>query len=293
MKKLNILPAGLLAAAALASLTGSAQALTSNPGDLFLGFNEPGVSSDYLVDLGPASYFLSLAQSPGTTDITTSDYSGAGLGNIADDLSTVFGTSWYANSTTQGTNLQWGIAGSTETKLQSPVLGLPNDTLFFTVGEVTPGSGSTGPQAFSTNAQNNATTRIINGLAIAYNGLSATGSSPFGAIEATSGPDTVSNNWGSYNPGSEAFGEDNNIEQPTSGTSIGPTNSQLDLYELEPTDAGGSANGTELGDFTLSNSGQLEFTSAAVPEPSTYATVGLGAALLLLFRRRTRKVIPG
>jgi hypothetical protein len=292
MKKRNILPAGLLAAAALASLAGGAQAanVTSSPGDLFLGFNEPGVSSDYVVDLGPASYFISLASRPGTTDITTSDYSGAGLGNIANDLSTVFGTSWYANNATQGTNVQWGIAGATATSIGTPIFGLPVDTLFFTAGELTPGLGSTGPEAFTANAQNASASKILNQFqTIVFDNLADTSNSTVATIE----PSTQSDIWGDYNVQSTAFGTDDNIEQPTSGTYIGPTNSQLDLYELVPTNDGGSANGTELGSFSLTTTGQLDFTSAAVPEPSTYATVGLGIGLLLLVRRNTRKVIPG
>ncbi len=293
MKKRKILPAGLLAAAALASLTGGARAqtVTANQGDLLLGFNEPGVSSDYVVDLGPASYFLTLAATPGTTDITTADYSGAGLGNIANDLSTVFGTSWYANNATQGTNVQWGVVGTSGVNpVDSTVFGLPNATLFFTVGESTPGPGSTGPQAFSSNAQNTDANEIENQFEGAFTGLNDTSNSTVAAVEPTS---SVTDNWGSFNPQSHAFGSNDNIEQPTSGTYIGPTNSQLDLYELLPTDHGGSAHGKELGSFTLTTTGQLDFTSAAVPEPSTYATVGIGAAFLLLFRRRTRKVIPG
>jgi len=294
MKKRNILPAGLLAAAALATLAGRAQAqtVTANTGDLFLGFNEPGVTSDYVVDLGPASYFLTLAATPGTTDITTSDFSGAGLGNIATDLSSVFGSSWYANSSSVGSNVQWGIAGTTTSKLSSSqVFGLPNDTLFFTAAELTPGSGSTGPAAKGTNAQNTIWTNI-NNFELNYTGENDTANSSHATVQASTQQDI----WNVYNPQTNAFGANINIEQPTSGTYIGPTNSQLDLYELQPTDNGGGSapNGTELGSFTLTSSGQLDFTSAAaVPEPSTYATVGLGAAFLLLFRRRTRNVIPG
>jgi hypothetical protein len=292
MKKINILPAGLLAVAALASLTAGAQAqtVTYNTGDLFLGFNEPGVSSDYVVDLGPESYFLTLAGSAGTTDITTSDYSGAGLGTISSDLSTVFGTSWYANNSTPGSNVQWGIVGaSTNKRASSGVFGLPNDTLFFTVGELTPGSGSTGPTEKSTNAQDTLWNQITN-FENGFSGQSDTSNSTVASVEAS----TLANNWSDANPGSNAFTSGLNIEQPTSGTYIGPTNSQLDLYELEPTDNGGTGTGKELGSFTLSSSGQLDFTSAAaVPEPSTYATIGIGAAFLLLFRRRTGKVVPG
>jgi hypothetical protein len=158
------------------------------------------------------------------------------------------------------------------------------------VGELNPGSGSTGPTAFNASTQNSDAVKIENDFEAAFDGLNDTSNSTVATIESTS---SVTDNWGSYNPQSHAFGSNDNIEQPTSGSFTGPTDSQLDLYELEPTNAGGTAHGTELGSFTLSQTGQLEFTSEAVPEPSTYATVGLGAALLLLFRRKSRKPIAG
>src|ERR1700677_1187906 len=92
MTKSHILTIGLLAVAAGALLAPSARAqrVGFTNGDLVLGFEEstgdnPN-SYDYEINLGPASYFLTLSQTPGTTNITDSDYAGAGLGSIATDL---------------------------------------------------------------------------------------------------------------------------------------------------------------------------------------------------------------
>jgi hypothetical protein len=109
--------------------------------------------------------------------------------------------------------------------------------------------------------------------------LNATSNSAYAAFEASN----LSTSWTGEDVSLAAFGGPSGIEQPDGGDFIGPTDSQLDLYELQPSST--SASATLLGDFTLSNSGQLNFT-AAVPEPSTYATIMLGAAVLLFFHRR-------
>ena len=46
--------------------------------------------------------------------------------------------------------------------------------------------------------------------------------------------------------------------------------------------------GTDLGSFSVSSAGNVSFTTAAVPEPSTFAAVGLGIAVLAVARRRRR-----
>jgi hypothetical protein len=289
MKKRNILPAGLLAAAALASLAADAQAQTVdyNTGDLVLAFEDPGNANDYTVDLGSASFFLSLASTPGTTNLTADDPAyGGSLGNIGADLTNVFGSGWATNSVTLGNNVQWGVFGETG-KTVSGVTGVPVDTVFLTLGETTPGLGSTAPTEYSSSVQSGWNTPFI-GFTATVSG-SETANSDYASISSATAGDSWSTNDPSYN----AFTTGLDIEQPGSGTDIGPTNSELDLYELVPTNKGGSGEGELLGDFTLNSSGDLSFTSAAVPEPSTYASAGLGAALLLLFRRKLQKVIPG
>ena len=296
MKKTKLLAAGLVAAAAAAVLAPSARAQNSyQTGDLFIGFEEPGVSSDYVIDLGPANYFIGLAATPGTTDITTADPNhggGVGLGNIASDLSTVFGTSWATNSLTTGSNVQWGIIGATSNSLGGTTgaggtFGLPKNTLFETSAELTPGTQSSPLPTNTSGLQGGVNTAII-GFENNFSGSPQTGNSNYAEIQtvdAVNDPDS----WTGNTPGSEAFGNHYSIEQPTSGNYIGPTNSVLDLYELKPQNGG---TGVDLGSFSLTSGGDLDFTSAAaVPEPSTYATIGIGAAFLVLFRRN-RKRIP-
>ena len=84
-------------------------------------------------------------------------------------------------------------------------------------------------------------------------------------------------------PTAGAFGSSNDIEQLSSGTYQGPTNSVLDLYELEP-HSGTSTPAQLVGDFSLSSSGVLTFNP--VPEPSTGAILALGLAALGMRRQR-------
>lgn len=291
MKHKHLLPLGLLAGAAVAFLAPSAHAqVTFANGNIFLGFEEPGNGYDYVVNLGPASYFVGLSTTPGTTNITNSDYGGAGLGNLAADLASTsasggFGAQWYNNSATQGDNLQWGVFGAINPFGNST--GFSGDTIFETIAESTPGSGSTAPTESSPSSQGTEESKFAS-FSTDFKGSADTANSTVATFEATSGGAS----WTSEDPSEAAFSGPVGIEQPTSGTYIGPTNSELDLYELIPTgDTGATGTGTLLGSFELTSAGNLEFTSAAtaaVPEPSTYAAIGLGAAFLLLFRR-TRK----
>jgi hypothetical protein len=295
MKKLNIISPGLLAAVALAALASSAHSQTTlsySTGDLILGFNDPNVAGDdYVVDLGQASFFLTLAQSPGvTTDITASDpaHGGASLGSLSTDLSTIFGTTWYGNNA-QGQNVQWGIIGASGKTAATG--SIPKDTIFLTQPEDFPGAGSNDPAEGGVGTQTGWNNQIIGFTTqgSGFNAATTSTNSNFAVEEPTSFADA----WGNNNLNSNAFDTNLNIEQSQNAglTDIGPTNSQLDLYELLPTSEGGTGAGTELGSFTLSSTGDLDFTAAAVPEPSTYATVALGALLLLFYRRPRRSSI--
>jgi hypothetical protein len=294
MKK-TIIPAAILAVAAGALLAPPAHAQTTlsySAGDLVLGFEDPAApADDYLVDLGQASYFITLSQTPGATNITTSDPAyGGSLGNLAADLSNTFGSTWHDNNA-QGDNVQWGVIGATP-KLSSDG-SIPEDTIFLTQPENFPGAGSNDPTEGSLSTQKTWDSQVNSDFAGPGNGfVGATTStnSNYAVVEPSSDSDSWTNEHASYN----AFATGLDIEQSQNAalTDIGPTNSQLDLYELLPTSEGGTGSGTELGSFTLDSSGDLEFTSAAaVPEPSTYAAIGLGAAILLMLRRNRRTAL--
>ena len=293
MKLTRIITPGLFAFATAALLvphSARAQSISYSAGDLVLGFEDYSSSSvtgtaDYLVDLGPASYFTGL--SGGTVvNLTTSDpahdgQSQVGLGNLATDLATAFNTSngapWYTDGTL-GNNVQWGIIGATPKTTGE--FGLSKATIFLTTPEETPGQGAeTIPTTGSVSQQQSWDGNVLN-LTAPGNGFGnvpSTSNNAYGAFESNS----LTDSWSSEIVNNSDFGTGFNIEQPLDGSNFGPTNSQLDLYELVPN----ASSATELGTLTLDSSGDLVYT-AAVPEPSTYATVALGAAFLVMFRRR-------
>jgi len=267
MKKSKNRSIGLLAAVAVALIAHSARAqgtLSYSTGDLLLGFEKSGVTANYVIDLGPASYILGLS---GSTNLTTA----LSLGNIAADLSGTFGGGW-ATTGSVGTNVQWGVIGGTS-KTSNGLFGLPKNTILLTLGELNVGTHSAAPQTYSNSAQLGINNQIQS-LGAAINNLTVTANSTKAAWDS-------SGTWSSDAPSSGAFGLTYGIEQPASGTYIGPANSVLDLYELQPSLTG---TGIYEGSFSLDSSGNLSYI-AAVPEPSTFASIGAGAAFLALFRR--------
>ncbi len=183
--KTKLLPAAIIASAATAFIAPSAHAQYA-AGDLLLGFesfsNGTLGANNYIVDLGPASYFLTLAATPGTNiNLTTSDanYSPAGLGSIGADLSTSsgFGAAWYNNSNSANNNVQWGVIGATNKN--GGDFGLPASTLFETVAD-----GSNAPAAYDTSAQTGNYNKI-NNLGNLFNGDYGTSNSNVADFEAS------------------------------------------------------------------------------------------------------------
>jgi hypothetical protein len=260
-----------LALAGLVFAAQHAKAQNASTGDLLLGFNEAGSSNDYVIDIGSASNFL--GKSVGTS-FTVSNLQG-----LATDLSTVaFNSSWASNSQTN--LVQWGVVGFTTTSSQ--VAGVAADSLFVTVGEATPGTLATNvPQQKSSSNQKGVITNGANGLTSFVVNINDTDTQSTNVTNTTAvtQPSTEDYSWVDGNPATNAFTTGLDIEQPEAGLHTGPTNSELDLYLLQP----GSGNGTYEGSFTLSNAGVLTFT--VIPEPSTYAMVLMGFGIFIIFRR--------
>lgn len=284
--KSKLLAPAIIAAAAGVLLSPPAHAtgdVTYTPGDVLLGFEKPGATNNYVVDLGPATEFVTLSESPGTTNLNTL----LSLGNIGADLasSSGFGSNW-ATTEAFGSNVQWGVFDAIG---DFGALGFQGDTLFLTKAEPTPGTRSTAPLDETSSTQTNQEgpfSSLATGVNGGFNGQLATANSSVAAFI----PASDANSWSSNNPSYNAFTIGYGIEQTNSASNayIGPTNSVLDLYELVPTDEGGATHATDLGSLSLNSAGTLDFTSAAVPEPSTYTAIGLGAIFLLLFRKSGR-----
>jgi len=287
--KLTRISSAALALAITAILGTSAHAAppTYNPGDVIIGFQQTNSSNDYEVDLGSASRFL------GATSNLTFNLS-------VTDLNSTFTSNWASNS---ATNLvQWGVIGASNKAVSGDlVLGswtLPANTLFYTKGELTPGTLTTAPAEKSSSLQGN----INNNIAIFDGQFAApTSAQTAGSTASLQAIDLAAGSSGSFDKENAtsnfgiASGNAGSILQNSLSAFDGPTNSVLDLYELTPTNADVTKPTTLLGEFSLSSGGVLTFDAAnvaAVPEPSTYALMGVGALLLVWrLRRKTASIL--
>jgi hypothetical protein len=177
--------------------------------------------------------------------------------NLATDLAAVFGSNWATN-----VNLQYGLFGinTTKTTIWSSVVS----------GAAAPVKKTSGALATTyahyTALQGNFNTDVANGQLLTQ-GVQ---------MNVGTGSDTGFATWTGNTPtagGTSAFA----VYNQTLETGVGGS---LDIYAVT------SSSQTLLNTFTLKNTGVISSLSA-VPEPSTYALMGLGALMLVgLVRRR-------
>ncbi len=174
--------------------------------------------------------------------------------------------------------MQWGVIGSNSV----------TNVLDLTAGQTTTGTRAIAPYEFTSSGTSNNIDNV-GSFAADYDSSETAVSGATGPLgQALSATIELSNggeSWTSNDPSTGAFGTGYNIEQPTTGLT-GPTNSVLDLYQLNPATQAFHTRGSYLGDFTLNASGDLIFSPAAVPEPSTLGLTALGGAMLLILARR-------
>lgn len=266
-----LLTSGLVALSAMAAQAASIPTIgnlnsvnANSEGDLVLGFYNPSVTNNLVVDIGPASDYYSTALAslggtltPGAT-YTVDAYNSA-------DLTTVFG------SNAQSASTQWAVIGG------NGALGGPSNEPPQSIW--TTATSFKAPQTYS-QAQQTGTSLVVDTLTNQLAGgapVSATGSQVAMTIPSSGA--------GSFNL---AF---NTVQGGQSGgvvvTGTTAASSSLALWYLP---SGGTA--VDLGTFNLSSSA-LTFTSfAAIPEPSTYAMI-LGALTVgfVALRRRFSKAV--
>ncbi len=247
-------------------------------GDLILGFNNPGVSSNLLVDVGPAFQYYTTGnalagESPGGSSTVSSTPLTPGVGylveaNNPNDLATVFGSSQYSATTS------WAVVGGNAADLGPGAE--PANTLWLT------GSGLT---AQNTAGQNTLSSGLDT-LTASMIGASPVGGGSLDAGAFSTSPGTSFKN--QMGAGTFAFGEGPLIGNTLALGSGG--SSTLELYELLPTDTSHSGPATvDLGFFTLNSTG-LYFN---IPEPSTYAAILGTAALGFAVTHRKRALALG
>lgn len=270
-----------LAGAAFIPLQASAQVpVVYNPDDLILAFRTTGAStpaaSDYLVNLGPASYFTGSAAGSHISLNLALD-----LGNIQADLVGLFGANWFNRA-----DLFWSISGTSGSTASG---GDPLRTLYASREEDTVGLQSTPWTRANTSAQAAPTNKLASlGAAFAADaGIPnlSTANSDVAIIQAIS----AANSYASFQGGGSSFSYFSPTIEGDFGS--GADGTALDVYRLAP--AVGAAIGTGgdfVGSFNIDSSAQLTFNAAVVPEPGSAAFVAISAGLLGIIRRRPSAV---
>ena len=279
MKKINrfattaLAVGGLLAGALVARAQDVTSPADTAPGtsDLILAFNVSGNTNTTVAggtDIG------------GTQDLEVDLGSLASLGssasfNISADLNAIYGnpatngtTGW--NSSIRPDTLTWTVFGANE-----------NTNEFWTL------ANGTSPKEESQSTQGTP----INNMETIYGDLAATGTTTNGsAVAANSGNVNEANDSGSFGQVIVANNDWGYGSHWGNGNLLvdADDNSAIAFYDVVPAGDGGTTNAhaPEVGTFTLESDGVLDYTSEAIPEPSTWATMIFGAASLLAFRRR-------
>jgi len=243
------------------AMTMAANAATTaySSDDLFIGFTKAGSTQDYIVDIGQAANYNSLA--PNTTVALS-------IGDTNADLVAVFGGT---------TGVSWGVIGTTHL---DTVGTDPAHTIY--ASKAGDALTSTPWNTASASTLASSDTRIYT-MANAYSGQTSSANSLVGLIQ--NNISTASNHaFASYQPGGA------NATGGASGTSFAyfnPTilnnvSGTLALYQLQP----GSGPSNALGTFALDSlTGGITYTT--VPEPTSTA-LGLIGTVLMVARRRRR-----
>lgn len=275
IKSKHILTMLMVAGASLAALPAQA-ATTFTAGDLLLGFRSTSSpSSTVIVNLGNAA------------TLYRDGASNSSVINIGAELTAAFGD--WANDS----GLSWGAVAvrtnSTSGSVQV-ISGDPKRTLYATASSTssTPGTqGSTTWDLLGGGNVDAAANSIVGLQTMFQNYAGATTQSGKVAVIASS----ITNTWEDYTSVSSDFGSFPGSVEAINADGIDATT--LDLYRiLALTGQSGQVDGplnsgSYEGSFTISSSGVVSFTAAAaVPEPSRAILAALGAAGLVLRRRR-------
>jgi hypothetical protein len=261
MKTSRLLGSLVLACLALIASQAVAQVTVHyNDGDLFLGFRATDRSQDYLVDVGQPNQFVN-APPGGTITITNAS---------PIDLSTVFGTDWYSriDPNTATNAVQWAFVGGR-------VLANGGD-----VANTLYSSNPTNiPWPRRSNSSQSGTTSLTDAQGTNFDGNNSAPNCDTCIIQA----DASANSYASFQPGGANSG---GISfQTWNPSNEGTPSLTLELDRIIPSSTGGASQ--DLGTLQLLTNGNVIFT--AVPEPSSLASISLGAGLLLALMAWRRK----
>jgi hypothetical protein len=233
-------------------------------GDLVLNFTDDG-TTDYELDLGQFSTY--------TMALHTID-----IANIASDLGTLYGSGSFTTAF-DSSSLVVGIVGINNSG--STVDGVKNSSVFASDTSLVPYAGETSSTLGGP----------VSDIAAEYNPAKDTTNPP------TDGTPTGGD--GAYEvPAANLYGYDKTLSKissnyPRLDENLDGTAPKLYLDTLQP-GASSFVAGTSTEDlngyFTITSAGEVEFDvpSLSTPEPSTYALMILGGALLACWQLRRK-----
>jgi len=235
-------------------------ALVYNTGDLFLAFRatgSTGATQDYVVDIGQYSQFT-----------TTTNTFALSLGDIGQDLEDKYGSGWFSRS-----DLFWSITG---TPYDGVTVTTP--TLYVSRARTDVNTPATAWLGRSNSAQVS-TASSFQALAGAFASVgTATGNSSVATFQNVGD----SNSYASFTK--PTLTTDFNVWNTIQGTS----SAVQDLFQVNPVF---NQAAVRQGSFQFDSDGNLYFTGASVPEPSTVALVGVASAVALYMTRRRRQTL--
>jgi hypothetical protein len=270
----------ILAAALFAIVSANAATVNYSPGDLIIGFTTnsgTGAGQVVLVSLGSATALR---------DATTNNFS---ITTIGVDLEGTFGANWYDR-----TDLYWGAIGVYNSVPEGATTnGDLDGTVYVSRARTAVGTAGT-KNSTAWNTSNSGDDTALSGLGAMQTNFDGQTASDNNANVAVFDKNSVS--WDKYNPpvananisfgaySSTGLGIEQKFAAGSYGTMLGnDIEGALDLYRNV---YHGSA-GYE-GTLTINKDGDIGYV-VTVPEPSTYALIGLGLGAVLFFRRRLQQ----
>jgi hypothetical protein len=268
----------LSVAIAAAMTAATAHAFTQGNTDLYLGFQQANQNSgathssslDYLVDIGPLSIYQN-ATSAFSLNTGLSALGGTNIGSIGTDLSSsgLFASTWATN-----VNTEVGVVGNLDDGSFTVLFSLAHGTAtppVLTNSKQSTIASAIGDPSFSSS------------LAGAFSSGTAAGNSPVAVTQSVAGGN---NSWGSFVPPTGGTGSYTFLPDIQSNFGSGAAGAGLDLYYSVPHNPNPKPNAVLLGEFTFDSAGDVTFTPASIPEPSSPAIIGAGVAMLGCVRRR-------
>ena len=269
--------AATAAGLALSSFAALGQSFTYHDTDLLLGFRQTGGANTVLVDLGSASQFYNATRGS-TFDV----------GNSA-SLSVAAGRAFGGVSPLSG--LQYSVSGTLRSSANATA-DLPTQTLWISKAAPDLATQSDPWAQQSSFGLGNTAAKIqtMGNLAVSYSSVNVANVDANTLIIPSASGDSYSRWAGSGTGGGGSTANFNNTfqgdaEGHTPAVFTGNDSVRLDLYQITP----GSGDAKNLGYFQLNGSGHLSFTATSVPEPGTWALLGLGSVILWIAGRRNSR----